>query len=183
MARESLVVTARFRSAYRRSTDALNNLGWLPNLVLRVTVGFMFFSGAVGKLGDLGKFTWYPAGVSGTSRGYGRRVDHGHRPESGAEVSGCVGFPQQFVLCPGVAAGGAAAVDTLCGSRKGQLGRAGRATFGGTDHRGLSAVTSNVQPKGSGSLTARRPRAARFDQLRAHRRIARPAPCWRWGQM
>jgi putative oxidoreductase len=57
MAPESLVVTARFRSAYRRTTDALNNLGWLPNLVLRATVGFMFFSGAVGKLGDLGKFT------------------------------------------------------------------------------------------------------------------------------
>ena len=57
MARESLVITARFRSACRRTTDALNNLGWLPNLVLRVTVGFMFFSGAVAKLGDLGKFT------------------------------------------------------------------------------------------------------------------------------
>ncbi|OBJ81395.1 hypothetical protein A9W97_02410 [Mycobacterium gordonae] len=42
---------------YRRSTDALNNLAWLPNVLLRLTVGFMFFSGAVGKLGDLGKFT------------------------------------------------------------------------------------------------------------------------------
>lgn len=57
MARESFVFTGRFRPAYLRTTDALNNLGWLPNLVLRVTVGFMFFSGAVGKLGDLGKFT------------------------------------------------------------------------------------------------------------------------------
>jgi putative oxidoreductase len=57
MAREALVVIARFRAAYRRTTDALNNLGWLPNLVLRLTVGFMFFSGAVGKLDDLGKFT------------------------------------------------------------------------------------------------------------------------------
>jgi putative oxidoreductase len=57
MARESLVVTARFRSAYGRTTDALDNLGWLPNLLLRVTVGFMFFSGALVKLGDLGKFT------------------------------------------------------------------------------------------------------------------------------
>ena len=57
MARESLVVTRRFRPAYLRTTDALNNLGWLPNLVLRVTVGFMFFSGAVDKLGNLGKFT------------------------------------------------------------------------------------------------------------------------------
>src|ERR1700733_6107654 len=57
MTRDSLVITGRFRPAYRRTTDALNNLGWLPNLVLRVTVGFMFFSGAVGKVGDLGKFT------------------------------------------------------------------------------------------------------------------------------
>ncbi|HME75165.1 MAG TPA: DoxX family protein [Mycobacterium sp.] len=56
VARESLV-TARFLPAYRRTTDALNNLGWLPNLLLRVTVGFMFFSGAVNKLGNLGKFT------------------------------------------------------------------------------------------------------------------------------
>src|ERR1700759_2214389 len=51
------MVTERFLSAYRRITDALNNLGWLPNVVLRLTVGFMFFSGAVTKLGDLGKFT------------------------------------------------------------------------------------------------------------------------------
>jgi putative oxidoreductase len=57
MARESPAVTARVHAAYRRTTDALNNLGWLPNVVLRVTVGFMFFSGAVTKLGDLGKFT------------------------------------------------------------------------------------------------------------------------------
>jgi putative oxidoreductase len=57
MARESLAVTGRFHQAYRRTNDALNNLAWLPNVVLRVTVGFMFFSGAVGKLGDLGKFT------------------------------------------------------------------------------------------------------------------------------
>ena len=57
MADESLGVTQRFRAAYRRTTDALNNLGWLPNLVLRLTVGFMFFSGAVGKFADLGKFT------------------------------------------------------------------------------------------------------------------------------
>ena len=51
MAREDLV--ARFRPAYLRATDALSNLGWLPNLVLLLTVGFMFFSGAVSKLGDL----------------------------------------------------------------------------------------------------------------------------------
>src|ERR1700759_1655246 len=57
MARESRVVAARFGPAHRRITDALDNLGWLPNFVLRVTVGFMFFSGAVNKLDDLGKFT------------------------------------------------------------------------------------------------------------------------------
>jgi putative oxidoreductase len=51
MARKSFVVT------YRRATDALNDRGWLPNLLLRLTVGFMFFSGAVNKLSDLGKFT------------------------------------------------------------------------------------------------------------------------------
>jgi hypothetical protein len=38
MARESLGVIGRCRPAYRRTTDALNNLGWLPNLVLRFTV-------------------------------------------------------------------------------------------------------------------------------------------------
>jgi putative oxidoreductase len=57
MARESLVGTGRFRPAYRRTTGALNNLDWLPNLLLRVTIGFMFFSGAADKLADLGKFT------------------------------------------------------------------------------------------------------------------------------
>src|SRR6201995_3901382 len=57
MAGESRVVAARFGQAYRHITDALDNLSWLPNLVLRITVGFMFFSGAVIKLGDLGKFT------------------------------------------------------------------------------------------------------------------------------
>ena len=61
MAGEQLV--ARFHSGYRSTTDALNNLGWLPNLVLRLTVGFMFFSGAVAKLGDLGKFTAMFAGL------------------------------------------------------------------------------------------------------------------------
>lgn len=39
------------------STARLNNLSWLPNVLLRITVGFMFFSGAVGKLGDLASFT------------------------------------------------------------------------------------------------------------------------------
>jgi putative oxidoreductase len=44
-------------AAYRRITDALDNFAWLPNLLLRLTVGFMFFSGAVDKLGNLAKFT------------------------------------------------------------------------------------------------------------------------------
>ena len=172
MARESLAVTARFRSAYRRATDALNNLAWLPKLALRLTVGFMFFSGAVVKLGDLGKFTamfvslGIPAAqvlapvtavvelvggaalmlglgtrlVSGAGRGYGRRADHGHRAESGAEVSGSVGFPQQLVLCAGVAAGRAAALAGMCWSRQGQLGRAGRSTVGGGNHRALTCA-------------------------------------------
>lgn len=48
---------------YRRITDALNKLGWLPNVLLRLTVGFMFFSGAVGKLADLDKFTTIFAGL------------------------------------------------------------------------------------------------------------------------
>jgi putative oxidoreductase len=54
MVRRSL---ARFHSAYGRVADSLNKLGWLPNLLLRISIGFMFFSGAVGKLGDLAKFT------------------------------------------------------------------------------------------------------------------------------
>src|ERR1700722_14283325 len=57
MARESLVATPRFPAAYRRLTDALSKLSWLPNFGLRLTIGFMFFSGAVAKLDDLGKFT------------------------------------------------------------------------------------------------------------------------------
>jgi putative oxidoreductase len=57
MASESRVSAARFRPAYSRICDALTNLSWLPNLVIRVSVGFMFFSGAVNKLADLGKFT------------------------------------------------------------------------------------------------------------------------------
>ncbi|MBO0880325.1 MAG: DoxX family protein [Mycobacterium sp.] len=57
MTRGSVVPATRFRRAYRRTTDTLNNLSWLPNVGLRLSVGFMFFSGAVGKLCDLGKFT------------------------------------------------------------------------------------------------------------------------------
>jgi putative oxidoreductase len=52
-----MALIERLLPAYRRATDALNNLAWLPNLLLRLTVGFMFFSGAVDKLRDLGKFT------------------------------------------------------------------------------------------------------------------------------
>ena len=51
------MASAPFLPTYRRITEALNNLDWLPNLLLRLTVGFMFFSGAVDKLGSLGKFT------------------------------------------------------------------------------------------------------------------------------
>jgi putative oxidoreductase len=54
MVRRSL---ARYHSAYDRIADSLNKLDWLANLFLRLSIGFMFFSGAVGKLGDLGKFT------------------------------------------------------------------------------------------------------------------------------
>ncbi|WP_343575050.1 DoxX family protein [Mycobacterium sp.] len=59
--RKSLV--ARIHPPYRRITDALDNLGWLPNFGLRLTIGFMFFSGAVDKLRDLGKFTRMFAGL------------------------------------------------------------------------------------------------------------------------
>lgn len=57
MIRRLPTATARFRPVYHRSTETLDNFAWLPNFALRLTVGFMFFSGAVGKLGDLGKFT------------------------------------------------------------------------------------------------------------------------------
>jgi putative oxidoreductase len=53
----------RFLPAYRRTTDSLNSLAWLPNLLLRLTVGFMFFSGAVNKLAELDKFTAMFAGL------------------------------------------------------------------------------------------------------------------------
>jgi putative oxidoreductase len=55
IAHESLIT--HFQQGYRRITDTLTSLGWLPNLVLRLTIGFMFFSGAVGKLGDPDRFT------------------------------------------------------------------------------------------------------------------------------
>jgi putative oxidoreductase len=51
MVRRLFVTTTRFHSGYRSTTDSLNKLVWLPNLLLRLSVGFMFFSGAVGKLG------------------------------------------------------------------------------------------------------------------------------------
>jgi putative oxidoreductase len=40
----------------RITTDRLATWTWVPNLVLRLTVGFMFFAGAIGKLGDTGTF-------------------------------------------------------------------------------------------------------------------------------
>jgi putative oxidoreductase len=54
MVRRSL---ARYHSAYRRVADSLKKFDWLANLFLRLSIGFMFFSGAVGKLADLSKFT------------------------------------------------------------------------------------------------------------------------------
>ena len=48
---------ARYHSAYDRIANSLTKRDWLANLLLRLSIGFMFFSGAVGKLGDLGKFT------------------------------------------------------------------------------------------------------------------------------
>jgi putative oxidoreductase len=48
---------ARYHSAYGRVADSLNTFDWVANFFLRLSIGFMFFSGAVGKLGDLGKFT------------------------------------------------------------------------------------------------------------------------------
>ena len=195
MAREYGVVTTRFGPAYRRITDALDNLGWLPNFVLRVTVGFMFFSGAVAKLGDLGKFTamfvrlGIPAaqvlapatavvelvGGAALMLGLGTRLvslilagdmvgalitDIG--PNLAAEVSGSVGLPQQLVLCTGVAAGRAAAVVAVCRSRQGQLGRVGRSTSGGADHRGLSARLAGI------GLVPRLPMLIRTAPLRGH---------------
>jgi putative oxidoreductase len=57
MSRRSLVTITRVRSGYARISASLNGFGWLPNLGVRLSVGFMFFSGAVGKLADMGKFT------------------------------------------------------------------------------------------------------------------------------
>jgi putative oxidoreductase len=54
MVRRSL---ARYHSAYGRIADSLDKCSWLANVLLRLSIGFMFFSGAVGKLGDLAKFT------------------------------------------------------------------------------------------------------------------------------
>lgn len=48
---------ARYRSAYGHIANLLNKFDWLVNLFMRLSIGFMFFSGAVGKLGDLDKFT------------------------------------------------------------------------------------------------------------------------------
>ena len=42
---------ARYHSAYDRIANSLTKRDWLANLLLRLSIGFMFFSGAVGKLG------------------------------------------------------------------------------------------------------------------------------------
>jgi putative oxidoreductase len=52
----SPIALARVHSGYSRVTDFLNTIGWLPNLLLRTSIGFMFFSGAVQKLEDTDKF-------------------------------------------------------------------------------------------------------------------------------
>jgi putative oxidoreductase len=56
MDRPSSTAVERAHSAYSRIADRLNELSWLPNVLVRISVGFMFFSGAVGKLGDMDKF-------------------------------------------------------------------------------------------------------------------------------
>lgn len=66
----SFSVAPGFRAAYRRVSEVLNTLGWLPNLALRLTVGFMFFSGAVRKLGDLTTFTQMFAGLGIPAAGF-----------------------------------------------------------------------------------------------------------------
>ena len=48
---------ACYHSAYGPIAESLNKIAWLANLFLRLSIGFMFLSGAVGKLGDLGTFT------------------------------------------------------------------------------------------------------------------------------
>ena len=132
----------------------------------------MFFSGAVGKLGDLGKFTamfvslGIPAahvlapvtavvelvGGAALMLGLGTRLvslvlagdmfgalitDIG--PNLAQKYPAPWNLPEQFVLCPGVAAGWAPAVVAVRWSRRGQFGRTGQSTFGGADHRGMSA--------------------------------------------
>jgi len=57
MGRPYLDGTARFHLFYRRIPKSLDRLNWLPNTLLRLSVGFMFFSGAVAKLSDIRKFT------------------------------------------------------------------------------------------------------------------------------
>ena len=42
---------------WQNVVERLSRLQWLPNLVLRVTVGFMFASGSVDKLRDIDGFT------------------------------------------------------------------------------------------------------------------------------
>jgi putative oxidoreductase len=56
MSRRSFVIITRFSTEYGRLAHSLNALSWLPNLLLRLSVGFMFSSGAVGKLSDVGTF-------------------------------------------------------------------------------------------------------------------------------
>ena len=57
MVRRKPAAIARCHSGYRHTIGRLSEYGWLPMLLLRLSIGFMFFSGAVDKLRDLGKFT------------------------------------------------------------------------------------------------------------------------------
>ncbi|GGM40821.1 hypothetical protein GCM10012275_09700 [Longimycelium tulufanense] len=52
-----MTTISAIRGRCQQTTRRLHALGWLPNLVLRVSIGFMFASGAVGKLADLAAFT------------------------------------------------------------------------------------------------------------------------------
>jgi putative oxidoreductase len=134
-------VTLRFLSTHRRAVDALNELDWLPNLLLRLTVGFMFFSGAVDKLGDVGKFTamFVSLGIpaapviapatavlelfGGVALMLGLATRLVSLVLAGDMVPGAVAFPEQPVLRLGVATGRAVVMAAMCRRRQGQSRR------------------------------------------------------------
>jgi len=69
MARESLVATARFRTAHRRLTDTLSNFSWLPNLLLwaALVAGGVFGALAYHRI-NLAAI-WFAAGLALTLSG------------------------------------------------------------------------------------------------------------------